>query len=241
MQYLCNYLNYEEQKSIQHSHKHYEIIIYLNGKGTIYFANNKYFVEKGTIVVIPPNHLHHSVSEDNLQNIYVAGNFEHIFNLSAPAFCKDSKNEEGSMLARLIYKNRYGNQEYLDSLCNAYGNFILQNIEIENDIGQAVRQISNTILHSFYDSSLDLHTLLLKSGYAEDYIRAQFKKINGKSPVAFLSDVRIKHAKHLIQIYRHSLSLSQIAELCGYSDYIYFSRVFKSITGTSPQQYKSSL
>jgi len=93
----------------------------------------------------------------------------------------------------------------------------------------------------FYDSTIDLHHLLQQSGYAVDYIRAQFKKMTGKTPNAFLTEIRIKHALFLLDIYAHTLSLQQIAEQCGYVDDVYFSKKFKSVVGVSPKQYRDML
>ena len=78
---------------------------------------------------------------------------------------------------------------------------------------------------------------LQKSGYAEDYIRAQFKKFTGKTPTEFLTKIRIYHACYLIDAYKNTLSLAEIAEKCGYTDYVYFSRRFKHIMGISPREY----
>ncbi len=51
------------------------------------------------------------------------------------------------------------------------------------------------------------------------------------------NEVRINNACFLIDTYKHLLSLSEIAEKCGYTDYIYFSRRFKQITKVSPRKY----
>ena len=101
----------------------------------------------------------------------------------------------------------------------------------------AEKEIISEITDNFYDSNIDLGYILRRSGYAEDYVRAHFKKITGKTPTEFLTKIRIHHACYLIDIYRNSMSLSQIAEKCGYTDYIYFSRKFKQIKGISPQKY----
>ena len=39
-------------------------------------------------------------------------------------------------------------------------------------------------------------------------------------------------------IYQDNLSLSEIAEKCGYLDYVYFSKKFKSVMGLSPREYR---
>ena len=87
------------------------------------------------------------------------------------------------------------------------------------------------------DSELNIGQLLRSSGYAEDYIRAQFKKITGKTPGRFLTEIRIKHACYMMEAYGSVLTLNEIAEKCGYTDYVYFSKRFKEITGSTPRHY----
>jgi AraC-like DNA-binding protein len=97
------------------------------------------------------------------------------------------------------------------------------------------------MISTFHDSDFDVTKLLKQSGYAEDYIRAHFKKITGKTPVEYLNELRINHAKTLINIYQNSTPLIDISLNCGFDDYIYFSRKFKQIVGVSPATYKKSI
>ena len=85
---------------------------------------------------------------------------------------------------------------------------------------------------------INLTEILQKSGYSEDYIRSVFKKLTGKTPHEFLTDIRMNHACFLIDVYKDTLLLSQIAEKCGYLDYVYFSKIFKSVKGVSPKSYR---
>ena len=71
----------------------------------------------------------------------------------------------------------------------------------------------------------------------EDYIRANFKNITEKNSTEFLNKTRIKHTCYLIDIYKGSVSFTDIAGKCGYVDYVYFSRIFKQIMGISPCKY----
>ena len=149
----------------------------------------------------------------------------------------DNPEGEGLLLAHMIYNNRHANTEYVMTLINAFIHFLLQSIKIDNELLLAIHNISREIANSFYDSDLNPCSLLNKSGYAEDYIRAQFKKIIGKTPTQLLNETRINHACYLIDTYKNHLSLSEIAEKCGFDDYVYFSRTFKRIKGISPRAY----
>ena len=125
----------------------------------------------------------------------------------------------------------------MSALINAFIHSLLQNIKMEDQLFLAVRAVIEKISNHFYNSDLDLHALLTESGYAEDYIGAQFKKILNKTPTQFLTEIRINHACFLINTCKNTLSLSDIAEKCGYTDYAYFSRRFKYITGSSPRAF----
>lgn len=241
MNYKINIDKYKETTFPYHKHDYYEVISFLNGKGRVSLEGKEYSVKKGNIVVLPPYCTHGTLSDDDLQSVYIIGDFGGIVNCKDPIIFSDNDKGEGATLVSLIYNNRYGNQEYINSLCKTYAHFILQNLKIEDGIEKEVGKIVEKIVNGFYDSNFCLNATLMQSGYVEDYIRAHFKRITGKTPNAFLTDIRMKHAVHLIEIYQNACSLSDIAELCGYTDYIYFSRKFKAVVGVSPQQYKNLL
>ncbi|MGY4793720.1 AraC family transcriptional regulator [Lysinibacillus fusiformis] len=63
-----------------------------------------------------------------------------------------------------------------------------------------------------------------------------FEKKMGVSPNVYLTDLRIQKSKILLRT--SHLSVKEIAEKVGYTDYFYFSRVFKKITGLSPSLFR---
>ena len=227
MNFFINLLNYGKKNISPHKHDDYETFIYIKGTGIFHANNRTYPVKEGTIVVVPPGIIHHTIPDGELENIYMRGNIiNRAFNFTSPVILADNKKNEGMHLSKIIYDNRHGNPDYIAALCNAYIHFILQNFKMEDSIGSSVNKIIMEITDNFCDSNIHLSLLLNQSGYAEDYIRTHFKKITGKTPTVFLNDIRIKHACYLIETYQKALPLSEIAEQCGYTDYIYFSRKF---------------
>lgn len=65
-----------------------------------------------------------------------------------------------------------------------------------------------------------------------------FKQATGLPPYQYLTSIRMKHAKELLLF--TDMSISKIGELCGYSDYNYFARVFKKYVGVTPSAYRNS-
>jgi len=221
----------------EHKHNYYEIIFYRNGTGKFYFSEKHLPIAPGKFIIVPPNTIHASKYDDTAETIYIKGEFKHIFSFSSPVEVFDDNEHSGSFLAEMILKNKFSPPEYLDSLANTLAHFLLQNIRTEKSTSSALHGIVSEISENFFDSGLNPNELLRKSGYAEDYIRAQFKLFTGKTPIEFLTAERIAHACYLIEIYGDTLSLAEIAEKCGYTDYIYFSRRFKQLMGTSPKNY----
>lgn len=62
-----------------------------------------------------------------------------------------------------------------------------------------------------------------------------FKDSVGCAPLEYVIKSRIEYAKELL--IKSSLSISEIAELAGFSNQNYFSRMFKKHTGLSPTQF----
>ncbi len=75
------------------------------------------------------------------------------------------------------------------------------------------------------------HTTGLEYAYFSKLFKNTFKM----SPVRFVTKMRIDYAKELLVTNRRSIS--EIAEMCGFSNAYYFSNVFKKQTGFSPSQY----
>ncbi len=235
MKYL---IGLKKHKSPLHSHKNYEIIVCSKGSSLIQLAGNELLISEGNIIIVPPNTPHGSLDDTEWERLYISGELHPFFNLSKPVVVGDNAEGEGLSLARIIYNNRYSNNEYLSFLVSAFAYFLLNSMHLENTISVAVKNISDTIIQDFHDANINLSGILRKSGYAEDYIRAQFKKATAKTPTEFLTQIRISHACYLIEMYKNSLSLSEIAEKCGYVDYVYFSRKFKQLVGVSPKTYR---
>ena len=99
------------------------------------------------------------------------------------------------------------------------------------------------MIHSDFlkrDFSLSELAAICKMG--ESYFQKLFKEIYGISPKKYIIQLKINHACDLLRLERYTVT--QIAELCNFSDVYFFSRQFKEYMGITPTQfvnkYKSS-
>ena len=87
----------------------------------------------------------------------------------------------------------------------------------------------------YKDYDLSLKKLSDVFSYTEKYLSHLFKKHMNISFKTYLNKLRMQYAYELIE--NNNTSVSKIAELCGYSDSLYFSKVFKKARGITPTQY----
>ena len=69
-----------------------------------------------------------------------------------------------------------------------------------------------------------------------DYMARLFKKQTGKSIVNYITDYRIQKAKELLN--SPDIPIGTVASKVGYGNYSYFSKLFKDITGCTPNEYR---
>lgn len=220
-----------------HKHLYPEINIYLYGEGYLYTPEKNYPFKAGTMIFVPPGIIHGSVSENGFKNISIGGNFADTVLSKTPVSIQDNANKESTAIAKIIYQNRFSQGALLNSLCSSLMCFFAENIDFEDNIYSAVYECVKKINMSAFDAELNLCEILNASGYAEDYIRSKFKEYTGKTPTAFLTEIRIKRAKFLIEVYGKNLLLREIMLKCGFYDYAYFSKKFKQYCGLSPKKY----
>lgn len=68
------------------------------------------------------------------------------------------------------------------------------------------------------------------------YFRSQFTKLFNMSPSLYITNLRISHAKEMLSTTNDTIK--KIAVQNGYMDSLHFSKVFKTITGISPSEYR---
>lgn len=88
----------------------------------------------------------------------------------------------------------------------------------------------------FTDPGLSLGSVADAAGYNAKYLSHLFKKEFGMGFAEYLRLLRIKHAVMLIE--NGVTSVKNVALLSGFTDPLYFSRVFTDTMGVSPKNYK---
>lgn len=78
--------------------------------------------------------------------------------------------------------------------------------------------------------------LAVKAGMSSSTLTRAFKRFTGDSPIDYLIKLRIKKACSLLAA--TDMSVSEVAQKCGFADSNYFTRQFNKHTNTTPRQYR---
>ena len=92
------------------------------------------------------------------------------------------------------------------------------------------------ILQTHYTQYLTLTQLADLQNVTESHLARTFQKETGMSVMTMLRKIRLEHAAHLLR--NTPDKIKNIPAQCGYTDSLYFSRIFHQATGLSPIQYR---
>jgi YesN/AraC family two-component response regulator len=112
---------------------------------------------------------------------------------------------------------------------------LAQKRRLKIEAQQLVRQ-AMAYLHEHYAQPISREDVARHVNMNEDYLTFCFRKELGMTPIAYLNRYRINQAKQLLAT--RPLSITEVALEVGFYDHSYFSRVFRSEVGLSPDAYR---
>lgn len=115
---------------------------------------------------------------------------------------------------------------------------ILKNLLDESvSVHPALKTAVMYIEQNFSDSGLTNEILAAESGISEVYLRKLFVSGFGTTPKQYIIDIRIQKAKQLLE--ENKYSVSEIADMCGFTNIYHFCRTFKAFVNMTPSEYKA--
>lgn len=97
----------------------------------------------------------------------------------------------------------------------------------------------NNYIHSNYKEDIGRNEIAEAFYLTPDYLGKLYKKETDKNISNYINEYRIEKASEILRTGK--VNVSETAELVGFSNFSYFSTLFKKITGVSPKSYKDSL
>lgn len=221
----------------KHLHKGWELIYCTGGDGELTFADRTLPYGAGDVAVIPPKTPHSNTSKDGFTNIHMNLS-DAMLDSTKPILIHADAN--GFLLdafkAAFHYYSEGGPEHPLLPL---YGNLIVAFLSEYQPVrhSETVRQIEDDILRHYPDCNYDLNAYLNTLPFNGEYLKKMFKKETGLTPLQYLTDRRLENAAATLRTYVGIGNVSETAHMCGFSDPLYFSRLFKKKYGVPPREY----
>lgn len=226
-------------EAYRHTHEEWEFILACEGEGVIVVEGDSYPFERGTVVCVPPGALHYNRSENRYSHIAVRfTGFENPTTAKVPVFQDDSERTFESLakiLLRLYYSPEGVGEEILDSLCTVLGTLFISAVSAEKSQPQ-IEAFKLAVQTHFMDPEFTVSDAYGALNYSEGHFRKLFREHTGMSPVRYLTECRLNHAKRLLeQKNTGGAAVGYIALRSGFYDQRYFARLFKERYGMTPQ------
>ena len=101
-----------------------------------------------------------------------------------------------------------------------------------------MEKVKQYLQHNYMLCNISLDSVSTILNLNASYFSAQFKRCFGVNFVDYLTDLRIRAAKQLLEDPLHSAA--EVAVMVGYESANYFARAFKKKTGMTPTEFRRS-
>lgn len=223
----------------------YRIWCVTKGRGTVYTKNEQFDITEGNTYFIPPNFIKATKCEDFMEQFYIhftqsslITNLTDVYNFNVTV----KTNDFIFLLINKIY-NIYTTKQLSSQLSIRGAMLLLLSFFINNDIYSSHATIATFFpilkyIDTYYTTDIKLKDMADILGYSPIYFCTIFKKLFLKSPMQFITTKRLILAQNLLS--STNLSITDIAEKCGFKDSLYFSRVFTKNILCTPSIYRKT-
>ena len=241
--------------STLHTHPFTELFYVVDGKGEFNIQGQRFPVKPNDFVIINPQVEHTELSspDESLEYIVLGINGLSFSNLTPvsegghPFSFFNLRDEQKDILRYLnaMVQEATSQQMSYELVCHNLLEILLIKIlrhqHFDLEVGKqskATKDISfiKHYLETYYHESIQLEDLASMTHLSRFYISHSFKKEIGMSPMEYLIAIRIKESKILLRTTNYSIS--QVADIVGFTTPTYFSKQFRKSTGISPTDYR---
>ncbi len=224
-----------------------ELIFHFAGKSKVYFDDQVLNTMPDTIRFLPKgNHKRYDVErEESGFCIFVAFSTDKPVNDKAFLIHNSYTHKFGALFKKMfsvwVAKN---NGYYFECISLLYK--ILAEMQKENYLPEKqynlIKPAIDHISEHFLENDIPMENLAELCGISYSYFKKIFVKKYSVSPKKYIINLKINNACELLKTQNHTVS--QISQMCGFSDIYFFSRQFKTYMGITPtefqKKYKSS-
>ena len=241
--------------SVPHTHSHTELFYIVGGKGQFLIEDQAFPVNVNNLVIINPNvsHTEDSFNAQPLEYIVLGIDGVELATTqnSNGEFCildHFESVEIAGCLRNILREMEQKNTGY-EGICQAYMEILIIRlmrstslaVPAEPQLASGNRQCAavKRYIDLHFKEALTLEQLAEDAHMNKYYLSHAFKREYGVSPINYMISRRIEESKYLLA--ETDLSMSQIAQLLGFSSLSYFSQTFRRTQSVSPMEYRQNV
>ena len=231
-------------------HENLELLFFPEGEGYVLYDGERFPVRGGDIVAVNSYCVHQVGTESSLELVCL---------ILGQDFCRSNSIDPGRLLfQRVIHNDRQANVlfrkvmdayerpgdfqkasikctalELLLFMCMHYSVFRTEETPVKNHMVENVYRAMQ-YMKANLSRKLTADEIAASAGLSKFHFLREFKRITGYTPNAHLNALRCRQARTLLETGRYHVK--EVADLCGFADSAYFTRVFRQHTGLLPTQ-----
>ena len=217
----------------------YEWIVMTDGEAVIEEDGMAYELRAGSVLLLEPNRLHRGigVSKERVSFYWIHFRTEHLPSVEK-CFSVADPYEVFLLCRQLLH---YAQKQYPSEAADSLLKVLFCELERQSRIGAepsgalAVRVREWIRINS--DRELDVGDVAAQFGYHADYLSRVFQRAYGHGLKAEIDACRMRSIKRLLM--ESDLTLYQIADRVGMSDYKLFLKFFKYHEGMTPTEFRA--
>lgn len=238
-----------------HSHKFHEIYYLISGKTDYFIKDKSYALEAGSVVFIPANTLHKTLSAGSDRKRYLIhftdntlgidpNILKEVFRITEVNIPLKKRVIFESILEKALYEDTHGDEYSTTLQVNMFQEFLLRLLRIQKTLIApeqiAVPSYITEVLqyiNANFSTPLSVADLSKMVFMNESQLSRTFKRVNGIGINEYINSLRILQAEKLLT--DTNMPITDIAHACGFNSSSYFTATFKSIKGITPLKYRN--
>lgn len=234
----------------------FQLLYVASGKAHFYFNGTEEIVTAGHMVIYRPKeeqrYYYYGVDQPEVYWVHFTGNnvknilrqygiadsshviytgtsleYKRIFTqmIQELQMCKENYEELLVLLLRQIFILIRRQSASRPKAINSY---------LENEMERAVKHF-----HEHYNTAISIEDYAASRGMSASWFIRSFKEFTGSTPMQYILSIRMMNAQNLLETTEYNVT--EIGNIVGYDNPLYFSRLFKKQNGVSPSEFRKKM
>ena len=222
--------------------KYHAFLFRTKGEGVYITEGKQIRIREGEMSFLPQGSSYEfrKVSEDKCEHMSISF-IADIPDGEITVFSMNDFNEKNYILSHFTRLWKFGNESDKYKCYSLFYAILSYVSNIENTAYSAKKKFMviepaiEYLKDHIFDTALKTDELHLLCGVSDTYFRKLFVSKFGTTPIEYITSKRLGYAKELLDN-DNFIGVADVARMVGYSDPLYFSRVFKKKYGVPPSK-----